>query len=100
MLTHSRPEGGEIHVYRKHTPPNRVNGWHTFYDPHSDSSDSSNWTMGREGRDEYGESLAPEQPDSLVMGASVQWYSIASAVTKKRSGKFRLFTCLNVLNSD
>ncbi len=31
--------------------------------------------MGREGRDEYGESLAPEQPDSLVMGASVQWYS-------------------------
>lgn len=31
--------------------------------------------MGREYRDEYGESLAPEQPDSLVMGASVQWYS-------------------------
>lgn len=35
----------------------------------------ADWTMGREGRDEYGESLAPEQPDSLVMGASVQWYS-------------------------
>ena len=35
----------------------------------------ADWTMGREGRDEYGESLAPEQPDSLVMGASIQWYS-------------------------
>lgn len=28
----------------------------------------ADWAMGREGRDEYGESLAPEQPDSLVMG--------------------------------
>ena len=35
----------------------------------------ADWAMGREGRDEYGESLAPEQPDSLVMGASIQWYS-------------------------
>lgn len=35
----------------------------------------ADWTMGREGREEYGESLAPEHPDSLVMGASVQWYS-------------------------
>ena len=35
----------------------------------------ADWTMGREGRDEYGESLAPQVPDSLVMGASVQWYS-------------------------
>ena len=36
----------------------------------------AHWTMGREGRDEYGESLAPEKADSLVMGASVQWYSV------------------------
>ena len=36
----------------------------------------ADWTMGREGRDEYGESLAPEKGDSLTMGASVQWYSI------------------------
>lgn len=35
----------------------------------------ADWTMGREARDEYGESLAPELPDSIVMGASVQWYS-------------------------
>ena len=31
--------------------------------------------MGREGRSEFNESYAPEKPDSLVMGASVQWYS-------------------------
>ena len=36
----------------------------------------AHWTMGREGRDEYGESLAPEKADSFVMGASVQWYSV------------------------
>lgn len=35
----------------------------------------ADWTMGREGRNEYYESLAPEQADSIVMGASVQWYS-------------------------
>ena len=35
----------------------------------------ADWTQGREGRDEYGESLAPEKADSMVMGASVQWYS-------------------------
>jgi hypothetical protein len=37
----------------------------------------ADWRMGREGRDEFGESLAPERPDSLTMGASVQWYSRA-----------------------
>lgn len=30
---------------------------------------------GREGRDEYGESLAPEKADRLVMGHSIQWGS-------------------------
>lgn len=35
----------------------------------------AHWRMGREGRDEYGESLAPETADKLTMGASVQWYS-------------------------
>ena len=35
----------------------------------------AHWTSGRESREEYGESLAPEEADSLVMGASVQWYS-------------------------
>ena len=36
----------------------------------------ADWRMGREGRDEFGESLAPEKGDDLTMGASVQWYSV------------------------
>ena len=35
----------------------------------------ADWTMGREGRDAYGEPLAPEVADSITLGASVQWYS-------------------------
>lgn len=35
----------------------------------------ADWVMGRESRAEYGERSAPEKADSLVMGASVQWYS-------------------------
>lgn len=31
--------------------------------------------VGREARDRFGESLAPEQADRQVMGMSVQWYS-------------------------
>lgn len=36
----------------------------------------ADWRMGREGRDEFGESLAPEKGDNMTMGASVQWYSV------------------------
>lgn len=35
----------------------------------------ADWTVGRESRATYGEPLAPEVADSLIMGASVQWYS-------------------------
>lgn len=35
----------------------------------------ADYRMGREGRMDFGESLAPEKADSLTMGASVQWYS-------------------------
>ena len=35
----------------------------------------ADWTQGREARSEYGESLAPEEADSMTMGASVQWYT-------------------------
>ncbi|MDR0335595.1 MAG: FAD-dependent oxidoreductase [Planctomycetaceae bacterium] len=34
------------------------------------------WRMGRESKSETRESLAPEQPDKMTMGASVQWYSV------------------------
>ncbi len=32
--------------------------------------------MGRESRAETGESLAPEKPDDMTMGMSVQWYTV------------------------
>lgn len=35
----------------------------------------ADYRMGREGRDEFGEATAPEKPDSMTMGASIQWYS-------------------------
>jgi hypothetical protein len=35
----------------------------------------ADFRMGREGRDETGEPLAPEKPDRMTMGTSVQWYS-------------------------
>jgi len=36
----------------------------------------ADFRMGREGRDETQESLAPEKADRMTMGASVQWYSL------------------------
>ncbi len=35
----------------------------------------ADYRYGRESRAETGEELAPEEPDRLVMGSSVQWYS-------------------------
>ncbi len=35
----------------------------------------ADYRMGREGRAETSESLAPEKPDKMTMGASVQWYT-------------------------
>ncbi len=36
----------------------------------------ADWRMGREGKDEFHESYAPDVPDTTTMGASVQWYSV------------------------
>ena len=36
----------------------------------------ADYKMGRESREEFGESTAPEVADKMVMGASVQWYSV------------------------
>lgn len=36
----------------------------------------ADWRMGREGRDETGESLAPEQGDKMTMGSSIQWNTV------------------------
>ena len=35
----------------------------------------ADYRMGRESRDEFGETTAPEKADNMTMGASVQWYS-------------------------
>jgi hypothetical protein len=35
----------------------------------------ADYRMGREGRQQTGESMAPEKPDKMTMGASVMWYS-------------------------
>jgi len=37
----------------------------------------ADFRMGRESKDQTGEPLAPEVPDKMTMGASVQWYSTA-----------------------
>ena len=36
----------------------------------------ADYKMGRESREEFGESTAPEIADKMVMGASIQWYSV------------------------
>lgn len=36
----------------------------------------ADYRIGRESKNEYEENFAPEKADSIVMGASVQWYSI------------------------
>ena len=47
----------------------------------------ADYKMGRESREEYGESLAPEVADRMTMGASVQWYSVDA----KQSSRFPRF---------
>jgi hypothetical protein len=36
----------------------------------------ADYRMGRESRDEFGESTAPAEGDKMTMGSSVQWYSV------------------------
>ncbi|WP_372932284.1 FAD-dependent oxidoreductase [Mariniphaga sediminis] len=36
----------------------------------------ADFAMGRESRDEFGETTAPKKADKLTMGSSVQWYSV------------------------
>lgn len=38
----------------------------------------ADYSMGREGRDEYNEPSAPVKGDKMTMGSSVQWYSVES----------------------
>lgn len=36
----------------------------------------ADYRMGREDKEEFGESTAPDKADKMTMGASVQWYSV------------------------
>lgn len=47
----------------------------------------ADYRYGREGKAEFGESLAPDEPDNFVLGASVQWYSKAAG----KKSKFPVF---------
>ena len=48
----------------------------------------ADYSMGREGREEYNEATAPITADKMTMGASVQWYS----VEKEKSTSFPAFS--------
>ena len=39
----------------------------------------ADYRMGRESKEQTGESMAPEKPDKMTMGASVMWYSAQSS---------------------
>ena len=43
----------------------------------------ADYLMGREGRDEFGEDIAPAKADKMTMGASVHWYSKKEEKTSK-----------------
>ncbi|MBN1806832.1 MAG: FAD-dependent oxidoreductase [Sedimentisphaerales bacterium] len=43
----------------------------------------ADYRMGREGKEETGESMAPEKPDKMTMGTSVMWYSTESNQTER-----------------
>ncbi len=40
----------------------------------------ADYNMGREGKDEFGEDTAPEKGDKMIMGSSVQWYSVEDSL--------------------
>lgn len=47
----------------------------------------ADYRIGRESRDDFGESIAPEKADSLTLGVSVQWYSVET----EKPTKFPVF---------
>ena len=53
----------------------------------------ADYVMGREGKDEFGESTAPDTGDRMTMGSSVQWYSVdcRDAACHVSTGDFPVF---------
>ncbi len=58
----------------------------------------ADYSMGREGRDEFGEETAPETGDRMTMGSSVQWYSVETSSPSSFPG-FRHGIDFNELNA-
>ena len=56
----------------------------------------ADYRMGRESREEFGETAAPEKADKMTMGASVQWYS----VDNKKPAAFPYFSYGVEFNKD
>ena len=65
----------------------------------------ADFRMGREGRDDTGESMAPEHADKMTLGASAQWYSQETDTAVPFPGcswalKFTEKTCQRVTRGD
>lgn len=43
----------------------------------------ADYRIGREAQEEFGESIAPEKPDSMIMGPTIQWYSVENTKSTK-----------------
>jgi len=56
----------------------------------------ADYAMGRESKDDFGESTAPEVADKMTMGSSVQWYSIE----KETFSSFPVFNYGITFNED
>lgn len=59
----------------------------------------ADFRMGREAREEFGESTAPETADKMTMGSSVQWYSV-DAGTRTGFPRFQYGVEFNDTNSE
>ncbi|GAI04228.1 unnamed protein product, partial [marine sediment metagenome] len=65
----------------------------------------ADYRMGRESREQTKESLAPEKPDKMTMGASVMWYSAQTKVPTRFPDcpwalQFTDQTCQNATRGD
>jgi hypothetical protein len=59
----------------------------------------ADYSIGREGRDEFGEETAPETGDKMTMGSSVQWYSAESETKNNTFPQFNYGIVFNELNA-
>ena len=84
VAVEKRPDGGIASVVAVSMSHNRLVRFVAPYfcdstgDGFIGAASGASWRMGREGRAEYGESMAPEKADGNVLGASMMWSSSES----------------------